>query len=135
MSTETPSGERRRRRRRPRRANVEAALEAEQQEAQEAPAQPQEAPAQAQEAPVEVEIEAEAEDEERRKAAKKAEEADKQKVLRAELTEQMKLNAKLKQVVLMTDEEKRINKELIERVTNFRSTGKINVTGRTGILG
>lgn len=71
MSTETPSGERRRRRRRPRRANVEAALEAEQQEAQEAPAQPQEAPAQAEEAPVEVEIEAEAEDEEEERSSRR----------------------------------------------------------------
>jgi len=78
---------------------------------------------------------AEAEDEERRKAAAKAEELAKQKVLRAELTEQMKLNAKLKQVVLMTDEEKRINRELIERVTEFRSTGRVNAGSRTGVLG
>ena len=55
--------------------------------------------------------------------------------LRRELNEQMKANAKLRQVVLMTEDEKRINKDLIARVQEFRNTGRVGAGTRTGVLG
>jgi len=79
----------------------------------------------------------EAEAEEAKKERERVREAEKRKQqdLRRELNEQMKANAKLRQVVLMTEDEKRINKDLIARVQEFRNTGRVGAGTRTGVLG
>ena len=68
-----------------------------------------------------------AQEEERREQEKRAKREAMKSTVKADLEAQMRANVLRKTVVPMTEIERKINKQLMEDVSEFRTTGRVRV--------